>query len=431
MPVRLWPLVLALLLIGLATLRPVRPPSGWEPGRFDVCLFCGEQGGLDAINNVLLFLPFGAAAAARGWGIVRTALTAAALAGAVELIQFLALSGRYAGLGDIVFNASGACGGALLFSTRRTWMSPTPRAARAGAVLALAGVVGVTAATGWLFTLPVPDEDLTGQWAPRRAVPFTGVIHEAAINRGLLPAGPVDATVARRYRAAARDGRAVIDASVTSAPEPPRGFAPIVRLVSDDFVHLALGQSGDAVVFMPALRSRHLGLRSIAVRVPEAAAPAASLRVEGSVEPGQIRVSAVSPTRAASRSVQLTVGLGWALLLPRPVAFTGTPVFGSLVWLALLAFPLGFCAAAATSPGRASVWWLIVPLTLLLSLVAVPAAAGIAFSGWTEWVGAITGAIAGALTLQITRRAQIVHGGRANAWTAELCPRISGSMRVR
>ena len=428
MPGRTLALAAAVALIVLATLAPRGPATSWESGRFDVCLFCGTNGGLDAVNNVLLFLPFGAAAAAVGWRLSWTIGTATALATAVELIQLTVLTGRYAGLGDIVFNATGGLVGAVLFSTRKAWMSPSARAARIGAVTAVAAVSGIAAATAWLLGFPVPDRPLVVQWAPHRAVVFTGDIHGATLNGGPLPAGPVDAAMAEAFRARAATRRASIEADVTAAPAPPQGFAPIVRLVAEDVVHLAIGQSQNSIVFVPALRSRLIGFRTIAIELPAAAQPSERLHVQGSVEPRMLQLSADGPRGRLARQLNLTVGIGWSMLLPFTLRVSDAPTWGSLLWLAVLALPIGFYAIAAGSRVRSSFWWLIIPAGLVVAFAFIPAVAGIAASEWTEWVGAVSGAALGAMVGQRVRRARIVHGAQSDKWTPELCAEISGSV---
>lgn len=430
MRIRRLALATAVALIVTATLASRRPAAGWESGRFDVCLFCGGYGGLDALNNVLLFLPFGAAAAAVGWRLIGTTAMATALAAAVELIQLTVVTGRYAGLGDILFNTGGALAGAVLFRTRPMWISPSLRAARIGALTAAAVGVGIAAATAWLLGLPVPDRPLVGEWAPHRAVAFAGELHRATLNGGFLPAGPIDAEMTDRFRARAFTRRASIEADITAAAPPPQGVAPIVRLVTDDLVHLAIGQSRDAIVFGPALRSRLLGLRTIAIALPAAAQPSERLHIEGSVEPRMLQISADGPRGRSSRRVSLTVGLGWTMLLPFTLTLRDAPTIGSLLWLLVLALPIGFYAAAARSSVRSSFWWLVIPASLVVALACVPAAAGIAASGWTEWVGAVSGAALGAVGGQRVRRARIVHGAMADTGTPGLYSATRGSLRA-
>jgi hypothetical protein len=410
-PGRTLALATAVALIVMATLAPRRPATGWESGRFDVCLFCGTNGGLDAVNNVLLFLPFGAAGAAVGWRLSRTIGTATALATVVELIQLIVLTGRYAGLGDILFNTAGALAGAALFRTHPILISPSPRAARIGAILAAAAASGIAAATAWLLGLPVPDQPLFGQWAPGRAVMFTGELHRASLNGGPLHDGPIDAQMADSFRALAATRRASIEADITPAAPPP-GVVPIVRLVTDDLVLLAISQSRDAIVFVPALRSRLLGLRTIAIEVPAEARPSERLHIQGSAEPRMLHISADGSGGRSSRRLKLTVGLGWTMLLPFTIRLSDAPAMGSFLWLAVLALPIGFYAVAARSSGRSSLWWVIIPAGLVVAFAFIPAVAGIAASEWTEWVGAVSGAALGAVAGQRVRRARIVHGAK-------------------
>lgn len=137
------------------------------------------------------------------------------------------------------------------------------------------------------------------------------------------------------------------------------------------------------------------------------------------------------PEGRVSRRLNLTVGLGWTMLLPFTLRVSDTPALGSLLWLAVLALPIGFYAIAASSSLRSAFWWLIIPAGLVVALALIPAVAGIAATGWPEWVGAVSGAALGAVAGQRVRRARIVHGAKTDKWTPELCPGTSGSVRAR
>lgn len=402
------------MLIAAATLVPMPPAIGWRRGTFGACLFCGELGGLDTVNNVLLFLPFGAAAAGAGWRWHRIAVLAAGLSTSAELAQFAGLSGRYAGFGDIVFNTVGAVLGSVLLTNRHTWMTPSTQVARIGALVAAAGFVGVTATTSWMLGLAVPDSPLTAQWAPRRAVPFTGVLHHTTLNGDEVSSGPLDSRAEERFRSLARAGHSAIAADIAPARDSPRGFAPVFRIVTDERVHLALGQSRDAIVFIPTLRSRQVGFRTLAIRGPTITPASERLRASGSTEPRRLRVSVeMAPGQSRSAELDLTVGLAWATMLPVTVPIAEWHWLASAAWLLLLAIPLGFYATVADSSHRRARWRWIAPITLMCGLVVVPAFAGIALSGWTEWAGAVTGVILGGVTSARCRRARFVHRAMA------------------
>ena len=63
---------------------------------------------LGAVSNILLFLPFGAALALRGFPIGRIGLSGLALSTVVEASQLLVVSGRTAAVDDLLFNVLGA-----------------------------------------------------------------------------------------------------------------------------------------------------------------------------------------------------------------------------------------------------------------------------------------------------------------------------------
>ena len=144
------------------------------------------------------------------------------------------------------------------------------------------------------------------------------------------------------------------------------------------------------------------------------------LRALGSTERRRLRVSVETPGQSRSAELDLTVALAWATMLPVTLPIGEWHWLASATWLMLLAIPVGFYAALADSSHRRGRWRWIAPITLLCGLLVVPAAAGIALSGWSEWAGAVTGVILGAVTSLPCRRARFVHRAVASTWTAEL-----------
>src|ERR1043166_1066671 len=107
--------VLALAGILIATLRPdSNPPlpSHW-------CLICGTQGGVDAILNVLLFLPLGVGLALTGFSWRGTTVCALVTSVLVELAQLAVIAGRDATIGDVITNT---LGGAVGFAVATFWV---------------------------------------------------------------------------------------------------------------------------------------------------------------------------------------------------------------------------------------------------------------------------------------------------------------------
>ena len=71
---------------------------------------------LEAIANVLLFVPFGAALRMRGYSIAKTAGYGLLLAATVEGAQWLLIPGRTTSLDDVLLNSLGAVAGHALLS---------------------------------------------------------------------------------------------------------------------------------------------------------------------------------------------------------------------------------------------------------------------------------------------------------------------------
>src|SRR2546427_10115908 len=96
-------LIASVIAILAATLFPV---AGAESERFIACVVCGERGIADALVNIILFLPFGAALAAGGVSLPRCGLPAALLSASVEFAQ-LWIPGPAPILRDVACNPLG------------------------------------------------------------------------------------------------------------------------------------------------------------------------------------------------------------------------------------------------------------------------------------------------------------------------------------
>src|SRR5438477_1941760 len=115
-----WFLAAAVAAILSATLFPI---SGGDPEPWLGCVLCGERGIADALINVLLFFPLGAALAATGMPWARCLLGGALLSAAVEFAQMY-IPGRDPSLGDVLSNTLGAGLGAALMPMARSWQLP-------------------------------------------------------------------------------------------------------------------------------------------------------------------------------------------------------------------------------------------------------------------------------------------------------------------
>ena len=184
-------LALAVLAICVATLRSAGDtlPSGWS-----LSLAEGDEAIAEAIQNLLLFVPFGIALVWR-WPELRwhrVLATGLALSFTVEFLQQW-IPGRDPSLGDIVFNGTSTLLGATLFATAPRWLAPAEHLAPRLA-LAAAGVAALAwLATGWLFKPAFPQTAYFDRWTPD--IPkwpnYEGKVEWATLGPNVLEQGPI------------------------------------------------------------------------------------------------------------------------------------------------------------------------------------------------------------------------------------------------
>src|SRR2546423_15044685 len=99
--------VAAILVLTLA-------PDSDRPLGEHFCLICGTFGGVDAVLNVLLFMPLGLGLAVAGTSPRRAIVSMAVLSALIELAQLLVVPGRDATIGDLLTNSIGGALGFVL-----------------------------------------------------------------------------------------------------------------------------------------------------------------------------------------------------------------------------------------------------------------------------------------------------------------------------
>ena len=119
-------LIVSAIVIGLATLTPSDQAN---TGGGALCIVCGDFGGVDALLNVMLFVPLGIGLAMAGVRASR-AIPAMCLATIlIETLQIGVISGRDASIGDVITNAVGGALGYLIGSRIDRLLRPSARAA--------------------------------------------------------------------------------------------------------------------------------------------------------------------------------------------------------------------------------------------------------------------------------------------------------------
>jgi hypothetical protein len=140
--------------------------------------------------------------------------------------------------------------------------------------------------------------------------------------------------------------------------------------------------------------------------------------VSARYSPREVWVRTQSRT-SHDRRIAITASLAWTFLLPFQwfIMGTGVEVAVSVIWIACLAFPIGYWGAwivrvrPIRAAARARMVGLPVALALLyVGLVAAPGEFGLPAASALEWIAAVTGLFAGvALAARATTRAAKAH----------------------
>src|SRR5690606_19163695 len=181
------------LFLLLATLTSVPVGDTAPPVGFATCLICGERGAADAILNIFLFVPLGLVVGAR-LGLLRAFALGAGLSAMIEVTQTF-LSGRYATLGDVVWNATGALVGVVLYRALAARAEGSaPREPAATMLPILTGLVVLIG--GWLLGSAPTDEAYWGQWTPDfgTGTRYPGAVLDARFNAHPFPSARLPAS---------------------------------------------------------------------------------------------------------------------------------------------------------------------------------------------------------------------------------------------
>jgi len=357
-----WGLYLSLALIGVATLSPghsgragIRPP--------------GQDGFIvDALLNVFLFVPFGAALQPRGTSALRSLALGVLCSSAIELGQ-LGIPGRVASVRDIGFNVLGVLAGWTLARSAPLWMWPHPRTAGRLALAAAATASALMAAIGLLLGPAFPRTAYFGGLAHHfgHMQPYRGRVLSAAVGDLDVRSGrnPDSAALRRRLLAGER-----LHIQGVAGP-PVTDLAPLLTIHDQHLREILLvGVDRSDLVFRYRTWAAALGLDSPEVRVPGAAR---RLRTGDpftvTVAP-QRRGYCVQVNESSMCHLGFTLGSGWALLLHAQAPPVWLQPGLTAMWMVGLGFPAGFWTR--------SVRW-IAPAggLLVISLALLPGATGL------------------------------------------------------
>ncbi len=379
---RPWLLGLSVALILAAALAPISTPrAAAASAPLTICVICGDRGVADAILNVLLFVPFGVALALGPWPGRRALALAVSLSVGIEILQ-LAIAGRHASAGDVIFNALGTALGLLLVRRWTALFDPrSPRAARLSLVAAVL-TVGIFGLTGYLLAPAFPSSTYHARWTPTTNVvdPYRGTVLAAAVGGEPVPPGPLARSAA--ITGALRQGQP-FRITVVAGP-PPTRMAPIVGIYDDVLRQVAIiGADGDHLVWRYQTKARRWRLDQPDLRI------AGALGAIRSGDTITLTVQRRPPGWSVGASERryhrgFTVGSGWGWLFPLKRLSPAAETFLGILWAAALLVPLGYWARLR--------WESLVAAGLVLGgLTVLPPMAGLMPTSALEALGALVG----------------------------------------
>ena len=374
-------------LILLLTLLPgpeITGPPEDLPSTF--CLVCGGRGGADGILNLLFFLPLGFALMAATGRPLRVVALMVVMSIVIEVLQGM-IPGRYATLGDVVYNAAGGGAGVGLAAMREQLLWPSRR-------LAGALTLGTGAAAGTLFFLAgvllVPSFPATiyyGQWTAdlHYMEAYEGRVLEASLGSMFL--GSERTSNPELAVDLLRSG-AALDARVVAGPAPP-ALAPIVSILDESAVEiLVLGADAADLVLRVRYRANDFRLDRPDLRARSAFAatrPGDTIRLRAESTPDGYSLWVDQQEYGPLRH---TPGEGWALLLHPEHTAPWVDSALNAAWVAGLLILVGWWA-----PGLG---WAAGALSIALTGMVMAAVTG-PFTGMAtvEILAAISGVMLG------------------------------------
>lgn len=394
------PLSIARLALGAALgfilLTTLAPFPGARAPDFVGCLICGTRGSADAIVNLLLYIPLGAALMINGRAGGRAVALAGILSAGIEFLQIF-IPGRDPSLGDVFFNTCGAAVGQVTAHFMARWATLDARPAARLSVAAAVTAVGAFGLTGWLLRPALPVSAFRAWYTADR--PDLEFYHGRVLSTtlGAVPFGTADVPNPGEVRQLLLSGAPLRILAVAGPRVRALGPLFVIENRWGDEVFL-LGPDRDDLVLRYRTRATALRLDQPDLRLRGAFAGVAAgdtLRIEVWREHDAY---CLAVNRARACRLGFTLGSGWAILLyPRHFPPWLQQLL-SIGWVAGIALPVGFWARRRWESGVA---WVVLGSGLALvplftNLIPTPAG---------HWVGVGAGALSGvALGPLVSRR---------------------------
>ncbi|MEJ7812135.1 MAG: VanZ family protein [Gemmatimonadaceae bacterium] len=399
---------LAVLVAWAAVILPRILAAAATPSQVPVyCVICGDLSGVDALLNVLVFIPLGIGLRLAGLGLRGAVAAVATVTAAIELTQLVVLLGRVASVADLVTNTAGGAAGALLASRPRAVLYPAPNIADRLARRWALGWLGVLVATAWGYRPSLPRSNWYGQRAPTLAQfdRFTGTLVSASVGGVGLPDARLTRSDEMRRRLLRDDTRV----EATLIPGTPTARAAPIASIFDDRQRqvVFLGQTGPDLMFELRTVSAAAGFRTPVMVLPgvvanDRASAREPLRVAGWRSGWWMYASAEGRGLHEALAFPLRPTTGWSLILPFEHIFWPQAVRFTMLWLGALLLPAGYWMASAAlghrerGRGRPAARTVItIGAVLGVGLAALPIALDLPPSGASEWGGSFGGLAAG------------------------------------
>ena len=377
---------LAVVAVSLLTLVPGTFTAGARG--LSRCLACDDLSGLDAVHNVLLFVPIGFLAAwrlGRPWLVVAIS---AVLSVSIEVVQVSLVPDRDASALDVATNTTGAAIGVGLTLLSRARILPW--------VVGVLFFLGTLAGTAVLLKpASLPPARIYGQWAPHRPGfdQFQGRVSQMLLGTVAVPHGLIPDQQGFRD---AWDRRASARVEFQPAATLQSRPALVARIVAVNDELVLFAERPGALIARLRLKATEAGLRPLLLTLPlPVQAPSSSTASATFVPHAIVLEAGMSGASTRVRRVPLEASLGWALLLPFELFLGEWVSYVSAAWVAVLTIPVGF-GAVVRARGEVGLFAALLTIgPLAAGLAAVPWAAEAAPTHWTGWLGGIAGLLVG------------------------------------
>lgn len=385
----LW--IAGFLFIAILTLTPqyaaTRSPPSW-------CLLCGEQAVLDAVLNVILFIPLGVGLRLAGLSRRRAFAIGLVTTITVELLQ-LYIPGRDTSLGDVFTNSFGGFLGILFADVWRVVLVPDRRVATRLASGWTVLWVLVLTASAELTHISLSKSSYWGEWRPEDLHHdyFPGKVLWATagglpIKNG-LDGGSDD------VRARLSSDSVVVQGSIAGAALSGT-YASIASIYDPrKQPQFFLGQRRGNLIFSLRMRTSDLKVKNPTIRLDSVFPQHRPVKldtmfVSGGLVHKELWIRAENHGVVRERTLPMDAGLGWSYFLPFDYEYGREAPWLTVLWLGGLSAP---AMHWATRAGRRALF--VVLAALATALLLIPLATGAHATAWWEWLGLAAGACIG------------------------------------